>query len=378
MIRRERFPIYIWPIAPGARQGYERLQVYWCPDCGLVQLDIFDDEFIQGLYAREVFGLVSSVESPVVSSRNNAFLHYCARILGDGWAAEKRILDVGGYDVLAVQDRGFTEGVVCDPNAPAAKVGGKVTVYNEFFSRKLFDQGHFDAVILKHIVEHINDLNLFMGDVRYVLKEGGMILMEVPGLASGMDAGAYSLFYHQHLMYFDEHSLRNLMKRFGFSLVDAAVVGGNIRLVASKDKAAVAPASPWGKDPALPEKFRSYCSRIEQYFDGLEQFLDREARSSRDVLYAAGGGTTILLNLRPALKERFEAVFDSARSKIGRKIGGTDFIVQDQESLAGYQGRNIVINSEEFFQEILSAIKQKYPRQGFTYLRIGPNFEKVV
>lgn len=96
LISWPQFPIYIWPMQKGLDQEYHALNVYHCPYCGLVQLDIFDEDFIRKLYSREVFGLTPTAEFPTTLSKNSRFLQYCSEILGDQWSTGKNILDVGG------------------------------------------------------------------------------------------------------------------------------------------------------------------------------------------------------------------------------------------------------------------------------------------
>src|SRR3989338_1296865 len=172
-----RFPIYIWPIKKDFDQEYEALNVYHCPRCGLVQLDIFAEDFVRKLYSREVFGLTATSEFPTTLKKNSRFLEYCSRVLGERWNEGKEILDVGGYYVLNAFDLKYRCGVICDPNAPEGHLRENLSICRNFFSRKWFRKGEFDCVVAKHTIEHINDVCAFMDDVLYVLKEGGILVL---------------------------------------------------------------------------------------------------------------------------------------------------------------------------------------------------------
>ncbi len=368
------FPIFIWPIQQGARQEYERLQVYWCPGCGLVQLDRFDPAFIKKLYSKEVFGLVASGEFKATVARNNRFLEYCSEQLGERWADGKKLLDIGGYDVLTCCELNFAEGVICDPNAPAEILESRVRIVTDFFSRKYFEQSHFDVVVARHLLEHINDLSDFMDDLRYVLRDGGQLLIEVPELLGSIRSkGAFAVFYHQHVMYFDEVSLRNLLLRFGFKVLYAGIDNHLIRVIAQKQPL-VREIVTYEKNMEVPWKVRQYRIGLDEYFGELIAFLEAVSRE-KIVCYGAGGGTTLLLNLCRPVRDYIEIVVDSSRNKIGKQVGGMDFIIKSPEAIAALPGRSILVNSDMFFNEIVDGLRANYRDRNHQILKIFSNFE---
>jgi SAM-dependent methyltransferase len=369
------FPLYIWPIDQDYAQEYARLCVYWCPECGLVQLDRFEESFIQKLYSKDVFGLVSASEFPSTSAKNNDFLRYCVRTLGANWAVGRRLLDVGGYDLLTSVDLNYSAGVICDPNAPEAVSQDNLTTRRDFFSRRCFERNEFDVVIAKHVVEHIEHVRAFVEDVHYVLKDRGRFILEVPELKSSTGREACAVFYHQHVMYFDRFSLGNLLRKSGFNIVDIEQDGTNLRMIAEKAAAGSA-FSGYEIDRDIPEAMGRYRLGLQVYFEELRRFLEKNA-ADRIICYGAGGGTTILLHLCPFIRESIEFVVDSSRNKIDKKIGGADFVIRPPEALRSLSCRDILINSDIFFDEIADGIRQHFGKNDFNILRIHPHFERL-
>ena len=370
------FPIYIWPIDKNYHQEYEDLQIYWCYDCGLVQLDRFNINFIKKLYSKDVFGLVSSNEFQTTSVNNNNFLYYCSKILGNDWSHGKKILDVGGFDVLSCYDLNFSEAAICDPNAPQMKYKDNIRICRNFFSREFFAENYFDVVIAKHILEHINDISDFMQDIRFVLKDKGTLIIEVPELLSGItERGSFATFYHQHLMYFDKYSLNNLLKKYGFSISYFNFEGKVIRIIAKKSTQLKTTMS-YKISKNVPVKLQNYKTNLDNYFIELEKFL-RINGEEKIICYGAGGGTTILLHLSEFIKNIIEVVIDSSNNKIDKKIGGTDLIVNSPLILKSFFNRNILVNSDIFFNEIVKGIEKNYTKHNYQILKIFSKFENI-
>ena len=371
-----KFPLYIWPIDKNYHQEYEDLQIYWCHDCGLVQLDKFNNEFIKKLYSKDVFGLVSSNEFQATSVNNNNFLDYCSKILGNDWSHGKKLLDVGGYDVLTCYDLDFSEAAICDPNAPQIKYKDNIRICRNFFSRNFFTENYFDVVVAKHILEHINDISDFMQDIRFVLKDKGTLIIEVPELLSGItERGSFATFYHQHLMYFDKFSLNNLLKKYGFSISNLYFGRKIIRIIAEKYTQLKTPLS-YKIIKNVPVELQNYKTNLDNYFIELEKFLKFNGKE-KIICYGAGGSTTILFHLCEFVKNIIEVVIDSSMNKIDKKIGGTDFIVNSPQILKSFFNRNILINSDMFFNEIVKGIEKSYIKHNYHILKIFSKFENI-
>lgn len=371
----DQFPIYIWPIEPRHEQEYAHLNVHYCATCGLVQIDRFDEAFIKKLYSPEVFGLVSTKEFATTRSRNNAFLQYCAAVLGHGWEEGKAILDVGGYDLLTAFDLQFAHAVICDPNA-VIQSKANVTIIKDFFNTKYFKANQFDVVILKHIVEHIDDPCSFLYDINSVLIQDGIVIIEVPDLTRLLKDGSYSIFYHQHLLYFDSCSLGNLLKQSGFNVAHVLIEKGFIRIVAQKINAPIT-SQHFEKDPHTRQALQSYSRTLAEYVNNLDAYLARECMHVKGICYGAGGGTTILSHLSRNFKEGIEWVVDSSIFKIGKRIGGTPYTVQSPDILQNHRARRIFINSAEYFDEIYQSLQTQYADRDFQCVRVTPHLEQI-
>jgi 2-polyprenyl-3-methyl-5-hydroxy-6-metoxy-1,4-benzoquinol methylase len=92
---------------------------------------------------------------------------------------------------------------------------------------------YFDLITLIDVIEHVEDINTFLGELRRVLKPGGQIFIITPNYL------AYALARHQwmclykdfeHLQYFSEQSLRSICARMGWSINKCWTDSGPFRI----------------------------------------------------------------------------------------------------------------------------------------------------
>lgn len=106
--------------------------------------------------------------------------------LFSGWLGQgKRIIDLGGRDgSLSKNYVPGNELIIGDLDEEAMSyaeetygVGTRVTNLNE---RLPFDDGEFDAVVMAEVLEHLPYPAITMGEIRRLLKAGGMFIGNVP------------------------------------------------------------------------------------------------------------------------------------------------------------------------------------------------------
>jgi SAM-dependent methyltransferase len=135
----------------------------------------------------------------------------------------KRIFEIGcGYGGILEQFRrlGATVRGV-DSGSTAIAYGAAKGLNLEVGSLDVLMRSgdNADLVILSHTLEHVFDPAGFLKGVRDVLKEGGWLYVEVPGLDNPkVRQNRYSA-QPGHLLYFTEETLRRLVGGCGFQLV---------------------------------------------------------------------------------------------------------------------------------------------------------------
>lgn len=112
-------------------------------------------------------------------------------------------------------------------------------IFNEEESNRLLkNQGLSDIIIANNVYNHSDDPISFTTGVKNLLKEGGHYIFEVPYWKSTIDSKKVDQIYHEHVSYYTITSLKNLLEKCNFEIIEVKVVeyhGGSLRVIARKN-----------------------------------------------------------------------------------------------------------------------------------------------
>ena len=112
-------------------------------------------------------------------------------------------------------------------NAKAAEFARKrlgIEVFTGELARAKLPDSSFDAVALSHVLEHLPDPLSALREVRRVTKPGGSLYLSVPNLAA-LEPRVFGRYWDawevpRHLYHFTPSTLRRIVERAGFELLD--------------------------------------------------------------------------------------------------------------------------------------------------------------
>jgi 2-polyprenyl-3-methyl-5-hydroxy-6-metoxy-1,4-benzoquinol methylase len=195
-----------------------------CAGCGLVVSPIIwkpkSNEKMEEEWFGEGYCQQSSVWVRLFEAWNNS------RTLGRLIMAKPpgcRLLEIGvgsGTFLEAVRKRGF-EVTGCDlSRAICDGVGGKYGVAMHCGSlAELKGDSRFDAVVMNHVLEHVNDPIAFLRDALRLLTPGGVLHVAVPNVACWeARLSGWTSYEPYHLSYFTPKTLRKVLAASGFSV----------------------------------------------------------------------------------------------------------------------------------------------------------------
>ena len=85
-----------------------------------------------------------------------------------------------------------------------------------------FEEQHFDAVILWHVLEHLDHPHTTLAQISRLLKPGGLLYLEVPNLSSLQSCSTGKNWFHldleHHLYHFSPNGLHQLLLSTGFKV----------------------------------------------------------------------------------------------------------------------------------------------------------------
>jgi SAM-dependent methyltransferase len=93
-------------------------------------------------------------------------------------------------------------------------------VYTQPLEQCRFEERYFDAVIIWHVLEHLDHPRSTLALISRVLKPGGLLYLEVPNLSSLQSRSTGEHWFHldldHHLYHFSQAGLHELLRSTGF------------------------------------------------------------------------------------------------------------------------------------------------------------------
>lgn len=79
-------------------------------------------------------------------------------------------------------------------------------------------RGAADVLIVRHVVEHANNLPIFIDAIRHLVRPGGYIVWELPDCERALSAGDCTTIWEEHIYYFTRSTFKQLLLKSGFSI----------------------------------------------------------------------------------------------------------------------------------------------------------------
>lgn len=312
-----------------------------CKSCGLVQLkdtidiNLYDEYEFTMSYLKEFDDYTNSFIEQLESNLENN---------------QKKVTEIGsnsGYLLNKFQNLGW-KVVGIEPSKKLAQqaIESGVDTYVGYFGKNTYGEiidkyGTFSVVILRHVLEHIDNLHGMCSAINKILDDNGILVIEVPYLLQIVRNKAFYAFYHEHIIYFSVEAMRNLLKTEGFYISyiaeNRSEGGGSFLIYAKKgqieqeiglvddyiaaEKRDITVEALNNLQFAINEKKNQINSTIQKLHD----------EGKKVAAWGAGQRGCVLLNLCGLTSKDIEYVVDMNRNYQGKYIPGTDIKVVSPE-----------------------------------------------
>jgi 2-polyprenyl-3-methyl-5-hydroxy-6-metoxy-1,4-benzoquinol methylase len=315
------------------------LKVFTCNNCFLVQVDeykksdsIFNDQYVYfssyssswlehaKQYAEAVidrFGLTEKSQVVEVASNDGYLLQYFK---------ERHI------PVLGIEPTANTAEV-----AVAKGIETIVRFFGTSLAMELAATGKkADLLAGNNVLAHVPDILDFVGGMKILLKECGVITMEFPHLMQLVENNQFDTIYHEHFSYLSLYTVNQIFESKGLTIFDVEEIpthGGSLRIYAkhNSDNSKVIATNVQNlisREVAKGISKPSYYANFqEKAFDiklAFLQFLISQKKAGKKVAaYGAAAKGNTLLNYCGVKKDLVEYVVDANPNKQGKWLPGS-------------------------------------------------------
>lgn len=153
---------------------------------------------------------------------------------------DRRVLDIGcgsGYLLSRLKaDGANVMGLEPGEHGQSGAQKYGVPILREYFPTKLLSES-FDVIVFFAVLEHVSDPLSFLTHVRNQLAPKGKVALAVPNCGPYLGSGDVSCLFHEHWSYFNQSSLRRLLKAVFHCepVIEVAKYGGSLYASVSKE-----------------------------------------------------------------------------------------------------------------------------------------------
>lgn len=355
------------------------LTVWFCPRCSLMQIrEQVDPEILFG----DLYQYFSSFSDALLRhSRDNAEYLIAKRHLGP----ESLVLELAsndGYMLRNFKQRGIPVlGIDPAPGPAKAAVANGIETMMTFFTTGLAGElrrkGRVaDLVIANNVLAHVPDLNGFVKGIATVLKDDGVVVLEVPYVKDLIEHCEFDTIYHQHLCYFSVTAVQRLFERHDLHLNDIMhlpIHGGSLRLFVEKRSAPSERLQTMLETEVAAEVtthgyYLDFARRVEAIKVRLGDLLaGLKSRGRRIAAYGAAAKGCTLLNYTGIGPETIDFVVDRNIHKLGRYMPGRHIPIRPVETLLSQMPDYTLLLTWNFAEEIL-AQQAEYMQRGGRFI----------
>jgi hypothetical protein len=310
-------------------------------------------------------------QSPFVRTYMEALVEHCHRRFS--LRPDDKVIDVGaadGYLLSLFKNRGAsTLGFEAAENLCQLAENNGIAVVNALFTMGSLslipaDFQRAQLLVLLHTLDHLFDPAPFLDVVRQVLDPvRGVLLLEVHDLQDIYEKRETALFGHEHATYLHYGSMRRLLERHGFRLVDfnflpKAMCRGSSMLVAATPEDSEVRETPdlaSFEDPRLDDlrTFQDFQASVTRSFGTLRRYIEAGRASGRRFAgYGGWGRGVTTLAMAGLTAEHLEYVVDGNPNLRGCFTPVTGFRIEDPDSVSREAVDEVIVFNYGYIEEI--------------------------
>ncbi len=363
-----QLPQILFPVSGEIRHEVPRKDIssYRCLRCGHVFTDPLSAEdaatIYENLYRYYPYGNLESMNAHY----RRPFEEFFSMAAGGSLSrrvAGGRLLEVGcsaPEELRFFEEQGFAACGI-DPGAPEGDPDPRVV--KGYYEEHAFDQ-RFDVVVSRFVLEHANSAGAFLRKNHGDVTERGAVFVQVPNVLKFVKEFVPLFLAHEHVNYFNAHSLACAAQRVGFEF-EGVLCGESPSLVAALSRSDVSSdnTSSVG-DPLANARVQKELDRYLTLRESVAVQVEEFFSSRSDVcLYGAGLCLAwILYELGYCERPGLGSVVDDNSTVRGLYMPNSDLEVSACDDVDWKGCKTVLLTLNPIYHE---AVRGKLQERGF-------------
>jgi 2-polyprenyl-3-methyl-5-hydroxy-6-metoxy-1,4-benzoquinol methylase len=232
-----------------------------------------------------------------------------------------------------------------------------------------------DLLLGNNVLAHVPDINDFVGGMKIMLRDSGVITMEFPHLLQLMRKNQFDTIYHEHFSYFSFSTVNQIFKTHGMTLFDVEELsthGGSLRIFAkhSENISSNPPTDNVTRMLKIEEEFgltkldtyKSFAQTVRETKCKILSFLIEQKKLGKKLAgFGAPAKGNTLLNYCGIRTDFIDYTVDDTPAKQGRFLPGTHIPIKNPLELKATKPDYLIVMPWNFKEEIIE--KHSYVRE---------------
>lgn len=263
------------------------------------------------------------------------------------------IFEIGGaHGILEKNYQNFKKipWTILEPN-PSPVDGCCAFFVQGFFDDKFVFDESFDTVVHSHLFEHIYDPKGFMFLLSEFILDGKKLIFSIPNMQIMLDRKYTNCINFEHTIFLTEPYVDYLMAKSGFRLVEKQYFMNDHSIFYSVVRDST--VKPAAITPALYQKNKCLYNLYIDYHECLVAEINKKMETINDKIYLFGAHVFAQYLISFGLNtEAIVGLLDNDQKKHGKRLYGTNLMVQSPKILAGLDKPIVILKAGVYNDEI--------------------------
>jgi hypothetical protein len=268
----------------------------------------------------------------------------------------------GGHGILARECKklGDVDWVVLEPDISSIPEESDVKYIRGFFDESYQYDGHFNAIVHSHTLEHIYNPDLFIKHLSELLTENKYCFFSVPNLLQWLKRRYNNTLFFEHTLFLREEYIDYLLSKYNLVVLEKKYFGDGHSIFYACEKGQITKKE---LEPTLYQQNKEIFFDYIKYYKTFIADIHRKLEKNTDPVYLFGAHIFSQFLIAFGLNiDKISGIIDNSTVKQGKRLYGTNLIVHSPYILQSIEHPVVILKAGAYDNEIKADMKNNINR----------------